>query len=106
MQPMKVDGCENICHDRLYQDETGVGLDLLPHMFCIKAELARGIYKIFLQYLQRNHARPLFCMLQYQCKRTILLCRIRKVIAIEKDIRVQKRARSSWSGFVSYYRPS
>ena len=90
VQPVEVDRRENIRGDRLDNVEARIGLDPLPSQSRIETELPRGVHKIFLQYLQRNHACALRFMLQDQLRRSLLLRWVRKVIAVEKDIRVQK----------------
>jgi hypothetical protein len=48
VQPVDVDGCENIRGDRLNKVETRIDLDLLSRQAWIETELPRGVHKVFL----------------------------------------------------------
>jgi hypothetical protein len=84
VQPMKVDGGQDISDRRLNDVKACVYLHLLPRECRIDTQFSRGIYKILLEHLDRHYACSLSLVFQHEFKSSCLFCGGSGVLAIEQ----------------------
>lgn len=90
MKAVEVDRCENVGSGRLDDVKARVRFNLSPCQGGVNAKFPRGVHKILLKHLKRNHARSPVPVFHDQMKCSCLLLRIGEVVAVKQDVAVEE----------------
>jgi len=90
MQPVEIDGCENIRNLRCGHIKLGQQLHLPARDARIDMQLSRNVYEILLQHLQGNNASPGSPVFGHKVARPSLFSGRRFVVRVKKDVGVEE----------------
>ncbi len=90
MQPVQVDGGENIGDVWSGDVELGQHLDLAARNAGVDMQLSREVHEILLQYLQGNNTGPRSPVIGGEIARASLLRGCRFVVRVKEDVRIEE----------------